>query len=157
MKKLLSIFASTLIILIAPRLSGCSNVSSHYKAVALVSSNTNTHASISFYKLEGTIVLKLKSKNNSSALSYTANLDGGSATVYYNAISDDSILFRISTNEKVESAKTNIEKGIMHIIIVTGGQCNNGRFDFKLESWSIDNFIKSYKKDLIRLNQVLFI
>ncbi len=113
-------------------MTGCGEYASSYKAVGFVHSNSRSSANMTFYSLEGRMVFKLKPSAEGD-IKYTASLETGSATVYYDYAGVKSELFSISGGEDIEGAGGYIEAGTVYIIVETDGKCQNGAFRFDLE------------------------
>ena len=99
MKKIFILALSALLLI---SLAGCGKYSSSYKAVAFVHSNESDSAFMSFSSFEGRMVFKLKSSAEGD-LKYTAKLESGSATVYYDFYGTKDELFKISGGEEIDS------------------------------------------------------
>ena len=112
-------------------LAGCGKYASSYKAVGFVHSNESDSAFMNFYSFEGRMVFKLKSSGEGD-LQYTADLESGSATVYYDYSGTKQELFSISAGETLDSHGGYVESGTVYIIVETGGACQNGDFHFSL-------------------------
>ena len=112
-------------------LSGCAEgYASHYKALMCVHSNTGTAAELHFSEFTGTMAFKMKLKAAEGAIRYTARLETGEATVYYDYMGEKTVLFTLRGGESVDSAGGYIEKGTVYVIVETNGTCKNGAFDF---------------------------
>ena len=131
MKKTVKYILLLLTVIAVFGLTGCSNYSSHYKAMMYVHSNTSDKAEISFSTFEGTGVYKLKCRDSSEKLKYTGKLDKGSATVYYDNNGTKTELFRVGAGEEVDSVLEGLEKGTIYIILETDGKCEEGKFVFE--------------------------
>jgi len=129
MKRIFSLIASLIILLL---LTGCGKYSSSYKAIGFVHSNGSASAEMSFYSFDGTMVFKLKSSGEGD-LKYTAKLESGTATVYYDYYGTKSELFTISPGEELDSHGGYVESGTVYIIVETNGECMNGEFSINVE------------------------
>ena len=129
MKKAFSLIAPWIILLL---LTGCGKYSSSYKAIGFVHSNSSSSAEMSFYSFDGTMVFKLKSSGEGD-LKYTAKLESGTATVYYDYYGTKSELFTISSGEKLDSHGGYVETGTVYIIVETNGECMNGELSINIE------------------------
>ena len=129
MKKTLALIVSFVMLI---SLAGCGGYVSSYKAVMFVHSNTSSSASMSFYSFEGRMVFRLISSGEGD-LKYTAKLEQGSATVYYDYNGAKTELFSINGGEELDSHGGYIEKGTVYIIVETDGECMNGDFRFSFE------------------------
>ena len=120
-----------LLLALALCLSGCAGgYASHNKSVMCVRSNTDTHADLRFAEFTGTEVFKLKLRVNEGEIRYTARLETGEATVYYDYMGKKTVLFTVRGGESVDSTGGYIEKGTVYVIVETNGTCKNGAFDF---------------------------
>ncbi len=122
------ILLSTVILLFS--FSGCKTYISSYKALGFVHSNNSDSASMSFWSFDGRMVFKLESKKEGD-ISYTAKLESGSATVYYDFYGK-SQLFSIKGGEEFDTRNGYVEAGTVYIIVETDGKCKNGEFHFSL-------------------------
>ena len=130
MKRIFMTIIAAVCIAISVFTAGCSKYVSHYSAIGLVRTNTAHHASMSFSSFEGTNVCTLKVKDDGGKISYSANLEKGSAIVYYDFDGTKQELFTISAGESIDSALENMPKGNVDIIIETSEKCEEGRFEF---------------------------
>lgn len=129
MKRTVSLFVAVFMIL---TLVGCSKYHSKYKAVGFVHSNDLSSAYMNFYTFEGRMVFKLKSSGEGD-LKYSAKLESGSATVYYDYLGTKSKLFSVSGGEELASYGGYVDTGTVYIIVETDGECRNGVFQFNLD------------------------
>lgn len=77
------------------------------------------------------MVFKLKSSAEGD-LKYTAKLESGNATMYYDFYGTKQELFSISAGEELDSHGGYVESGTVYIIVETDGACQNGDFQFTL-------------------------
>lgn len=129
MKRILSLTATVIILLF---LTGCGKYTSSYKAVGFVHSNVSTSAEMSFYSFDGRMVFKLKSSGEGD-LKYTAKLESGTATVYYDYYGTKTELFTINSGEEFDLHGGYVEAGTVYIIAETDGECMNGSFNIHVE------------------------
>lgn len=129
MKKTLTVIVAAFMLL---SLVGCSKYPSKYKAVGFVHSNESSSAFMDFYSFDGRIAFKLKSTGEGD-LKYSAKLESGSATVYYDFYGTKTELFSISSGDEINSHGGYIEAGTVYVIVETNGECQNGNFRFSLE------------------------
>lgn len=129
MKKVLAVIVAVVLLL---SFAGCGKYSSSYKAVAFVHSNESTSAFMSFYSFDGRMVFKLKSAGEGD-LKYSAKLETGSATVYYDYYGTRTELFSINSGDELDSHGGYIESGTVYVIFETNGECRNGEFHFSLD------------------------
>ena len=129
MKKVLTVIVAALMLF---SLAGCSKYSSKYKAIGFVHSNESSSAFMEFYSFDGKMVFKLNSTGE-GALKYTAKLESGSATVYYDYLDTISELFTVNSGDKLDSYGGYVDVGTVYVIVETDGECKNGDFRFSLE------------------------
>ena len=115
-----------------PVLAGCGKYVSGYKAVGFVHSSSRTSAWMDFYSFDGTMVFRMVSPGEGD-LKYSAMLESGAATVYYDDGGTKSELFSISSGETLESSGGYLEKGTVYVIVQTDGPCMIGEFRFRVE------------------------
>lgn len=128
MRKTAILLFSAILIL---SLTGCGKYTSSYKAVGFVHANDSDSAIMDFYSFEGRMVFKLKSSGEGD-LKYTAKLESGSTTVYYDFYGTKEELFSISDGEELDAHGGYVESGTVYIIVETDGPCQNGDFQFSL-------------------------
>ncbi len=127
MKKSFSILILFMISLTA--LVGCSKYVSHYSAMMLVTEQSSKAGSINFSSFSGNKVFTLKSDGH---LNYSAKLEEGSATVYY----DDGKkveLFSIRGGEEIRPSSINVGSGTVYVIVQTNEKCKDGKFSFDVK------------------------
>jgi len=129
MKKTVIILAAAVLVL---SLTGCSKYVSSYKAVGFVHSNEQKSSYMSFYSFEGRMVFRLKSTKEGD-VKFTARLESGNATVWYDYNGTKSELFKIGAGESYDSHGGYVETGTVYIIVETDGNCKNGEFRFGTE------------------------
>ena len=130
MKKMLSAFALGMALLFC--LSGCGKYASHYNATAFVHSNESDSAFMSFWKFEGTMVFKLKCESADEALAWSAKLETGSATIFYDCGDGKTELCAVSAGDDLQDVLDELTPGTVYIIVETDGKCETGNFDFKI-------------------------
>ena len=128
MRKIVTLLASAILLI---SLTGCGGYTSSYKAVGFDHSNESESAFMNFYSFDGRMVFKLKSSAEGD-LKYTAKLESGNATVYYDFYGTKEELFSISAGEEIDSHGGYVESGTVYIIVETDGACQNGEFQFSL-------------------------
>ena len=133
MKKIVAVLLLILVILVSfPLLRGGGHTS-HYKALGFVHSNTSDSAYMSFYRLEGTMVFKVNgARSESGQIAYSARLESGSATVWWEQNGTKSELFSIGPGEEFRAEGGALGKGTAYILVETDGPCQNGEFRFDL-------------------------
>ena len=128
MKKICILLVFAILIVM---LTGCGKYTSGYNAVGFVHSSDSDSAFMNFYSFKGRMVFKLKSSGEGE-LKYTAKLESGNATVYYDFFGTKQELFSISSEEELDSHGGYVEAGTVYIIVETDGTCKNGEFRFSL-------------------------
>ena len=113
-------------------LTGCSKYPASYNATLFVHSNTSKSATMSFGSFDGHISFKLKNKEASNQLVYSAKLETGSATVYIDTDGTKKELFTINAGDEVDSAIGELEVGEIYIIVETTEKCKEGKMEFKI-------------------------
>ncbi|MBR5949307.1 MAG: hypothetical protein IKZ82_11785 [Clostridia bacterium] len=111
---------------------GCGGYTSKYKAVGFVHSNDSESASMSFHTFDGTMVFKLHTTRESD-IKYSAKLESGSATVYYDWAGKQE-LFSVKGGEELDSRTGYVDNGTIYIIVETDGECMNGEFSFSIHA-----------------------
>lgn len=132
MKKRISILIALLAIL-SLCLSGCEKYTSHYNATAFVHSNESDSAFMSFWKFEGNMVFQLKCKQAGQSLAYTAKLETGSATVYYDCGDGKTELCTLSAGDATEALLDGLKPGTVYVIVEADEHCENGDFHFDIK------------------------
>ena len=87
---------------------------------------------MSFYSFDGRMVFKLKSSGEGD-LKYSAKLESGNATVYYDYYGVKTELFSLNGGEELDSHGGYIEAGTVYVIVETNGTCLNGAFRFSFD------------------------
>lgn len=107
---------------------------SHYSAIASVRTNSPGKGSLSFSSFNGSMVFHLKCKDGSARqMDYTAKLDSGNASVYYDCDGTKQLLFTIGPGETVDSSLDGLPVGKLYVIVETDGKCKDGSFDFVMK------------------------
>ena len=112
-------------------LTGCSSYVSSYAAVGFVHSNTSQNAFMTFYSFTGTMVFRLNAQAG-ERIRYSAKLESGSASVYYDTGGAKTLLFAIGPGETVSASCAPLEKATVHLLVETDGTCMNGELHFEL-------------------------
>ena len=118
MKKLL-LFVLCIALLLSA--TSCDYVSS-YKALMFVRQERGDHATISFSKLEGTYVMKLRMKGEGQegSIQCKASLGEGEINVYYDSLGVKEFLFNLKAGESIDERRGYFESGkTVYIIIET--------------------------------------
>lgn len=114
-------------------LSSCEKYASHYNATAFVHSNESDSAFMSFWKFEGTMVFKLKYESADEALAWSAKLETGSATVYYDCGDGKTELCALNAGDETESTLEKLKPGTVYVIVESDRHCENGDFHFDIK------------------------
>ena len=129
-----TVFFLLLALMLLLCLTGCSRYSSHYSAMILVHSNTTDSSYMSFSSFNGTKTFKMNCKSASGGLlEYSAKLESGSATVYYDHDGNKTELFSIRGGEEIASTAVPVSQGPVYVIVETNEKCKEGKFDFNLK------------------------
>ena len=131
MKKL---FLLVLCIALLLSATACDYVSS-YKALMFVRQERGDHATISFSKLEGTYVMKLRMKGEGQegSIQCTASLEEGEINVYYDSLGVKEFLFNLKGGESIDERLGYIESGrTVYIIVETVTPAKNGKISIDL-------------------------
>lgn len=132
MKK--TVFSLLLALMLLVCLTGCVRYSSHYSALMLVNSNTSQSSYMSFSSFNGTKTFKMNCKSDfGGLLEYSAKLESGSATVYFDHDGNKTELFTIRGGEEIASTAVPVSQGPVYVIVETNEKCKEGKFDFNLK------------------------
>ena len=135
MKRIISIVLLTVVTAAAfLGLTGCGKYTSSYVATTCITSSDSDSGKVSFGGLKGTMVFTAKCDGKEGRqIKYSAKLDSGSFTVYYDSDGTKTELFTISGGETVEASGGELVKGTVYIILETDGKCEEGNFSFEIE------------------------
>ena len=131
MKKL---FLFVLCIALLLSATACDYVSS-YKALMFVRQERGDHATISFSKLEGTYVMKLRMKGEGQegSIQCKASLEEGEINVYYDSLGVKEFLFNLKAGESIDEHRGYFESGkTVYIIVETVTPAKNGKISIDL-------------------------
>lgn len=106
-----------------------------YKALMFVRSEMGDHATISFSKLEGTYVMKLRMKGEGQegSIQCTASLGEGEINVYYDSLGVKEFLFNLKAGESIDERRGYIESGrTVYIIVETVTPAKEGEISVDL-------------------------
>ena len=132
MKKITIVFLFSVLFLCC--FVGCSKYMSHYSAIASVRTNSPGKGSLNFSSFNGSMVFHLKCKDGSARqMDYTAKLESGNASVYYDCDGTKKLLFTIGSGETVSSSLEGLPVGKLYVIVETDGKCKEGRFVFEMK------------------------
>ena len=128
------IILAAVILLLSVMLGGCSGYSSHFKAVALVHSNTSSSAYMSFYEFSGTLVFRMKCKDpEGGILRYTAKLESGSIQVYCDKNGSKDLIVSIEPQSRVIEGSVKVPQGKIYVIVESNDKSSNGSLTFDIE------------------------
>ena len=131
MKKLL-LFVLCIALLLSA--TSCDYVSS-YKALMFVRQERGDHATISFSKLEGTYVMKLRMKGEGQegSIQCKASLGEGEINVYYDSLGVKEFLFNLKAGESIDERRGYFESGKnVYIIVETVTPAKEGKISVDL-------------------------
>ena len=131
MKKLL-LFVLCIALLLSA--TSCDYVSS-YKALMFVRQEHGDHATISFSKLEGTYVMKLRMKDEGQegSIQCKASLGEGEINVYYDSLGVKEFLFNLKAGESIDERRGYIESGrTVYVIVETVTPAKEGKISVDL-------------------------
>ena len=131
MKKL---FLFVLCIALLLSATACDYVSS-YKALMFVRQERGDHATISFSKLEGTYVMKLRMKGEGQegSIQCKASLEEGEINVYYDSLGVKEFLFNLKAGESIDERRGYFESGrTVYIIVETVTPAKEGKISIDL-------------------------
>ena len=131
MKKL---FLFVLCIALLLSATACDYVSS-YKALMFVRQERGDHATISFSRLEGTYVMKLKlrGEGQEGSIHCKASLGEGEINVYYDSLGVKEFLFNLKAGESIDERRGYFESGrTVYIIVETVTPAKEGKISVDL-------------------------
>ena len=131
MKKL---FLFVLCIALLFSATACDYVSS-YKALMFVRMERGDHGSVSFSRLEGTYVMKLrlKGEGQEGSIQCKASLGEGEINVYYDWLGTKELLFNLKAGESIDERLGYIESGhTVYIIVETVTPAKDGKISIDL-------------------------
>jgi thioredoxin-related protein len=114
--------------------TSCNYVSS-YKALMFVRYEMVDHATISFSRLEGTYVMKLRMKGEGQegSIHCKASLKEGEINVYYDSLGVKEFLFNLKAGESIDERRGYIESGrTVYIIVETVTPAKEGKISVDL-------------------------
>ena len=133
-KKIITLALAAALLIGALCMGGCSKYNSKYNAVGFVHSNTSKSAFMTFYSFDGTMAFKLKCGSESAGnIKYSAKLESGSITVYYDNDGTRTEWFSLSAGEEAEASVGPFGDGTVYVIVETDGKCMNGDLRFDVE------------------------
>ncbi|MBO5931718.1 MAG: hypothetical protein J6Q70_05735 [Clostridia bacterium] len=114
--------------------TSCNYVSS-YKAFMFVRSEMGDHATVSFSRLEGTYVMKLRMKGEGQegSIQCKASLTEGEINVYYDVFGVKELLFNLKAGESIDERRGYIESGkTVYVIVETVTPAKEGKISIDL-------------------------
>lgn len=116
MKRIICIL---LILVMLFSFTACSPYISSYSALGLVRSSFGGECSASFLKLDGRLVFELRAPDGGEGdIKYTASLEAGDLSVYYDIYGTLEPLFSVSEGEEVDARGGYIEGGKSVSIVI---------------------------------------
>ncbi len=98
---------------------GCVPYKSDYRAVKMLTSGNDTERSLSFERLDGSYVFKLKAEQD-GLLFYTAALESGEINVYYDNTGTKLFLCNLKSGETINDKGGYVDGGkITYVILET--------------------------------------
>ena len=133
MKKNMKILAAVIAVLCLLCMTGCGKYVSSHSAMGFVHTNHAKDADMSFSSFSGSEVFKMQVDAEAGGqIKYSAKLESGAATVYYDTDGTKKELFSIKAGENVDDAGGELVKGTLYIIVETSESCGNGEFHFSI-------------------------
>ena len=108
---------------------------SSYKALMFIRQERGDHATVSFSRLEGTYVMKLrlKGEGQEGSIQCTASLGEGEINVYYDSLGVKELLFNLKGGESIDERRGYFESGrTVYIIIETVTPAKEGKIEIDL-------------------------
>ncbi len=115
----------------------CSPYISSYSALGLMRSSYGNKCEARFHSLGGRLVFNLRASGDGGDegdIRYTASLDEGSITVYYDIWGEKELLFTLSGGESIESHGGYIEEGKQVYIIIEAEGAKGGSVKIELDA-----------------------
>lgn len=131
MKKIISLTLAAITLAVAVCLVGCSGYASGYITTNCVRTSNSHSGTLKFGSLKGTMVFTFKC-DDGDKIGYTASLESGAATVYFDNGGGKTELFKVGEGDDLSSVGGALEKGTVYVIIETDGKCKNGRFELEI-------------------------
>ena len=132
-KNLRIILLAALAVLCLIVLSGCGKYVSSHNAVGFVHTNSAKAGDMSFSSFEGSEAFNLQVDSEAGGqIRYSAKLQEGAATVYYDTDGTKKELFSVKAGDDVNASGGTLVKGPLYIIVETTQKCQNGEFHFSI-------------------------
>ena len=133
MKKRMKLMLMTAVVLGAFILGGCAKYPSSHNASGFVHTNRSKTADMTFSSFSGSQTFTMQADGGEGGqISYSARLESGEATVYYDSDGTKKELFSVRAGENVDAAGGELKKGTLYVIVETSGNCTNGEFHFSI-------------------------
>ncbi|MBR6934331.1 MAG: hypothetical protein IKH41_02450 [Clostridia bacterium] len=129
--KLIAVVMAALIAALSMFMAGCSPYSSHYSAIGFVHSNDSHSARMSFYRFKGSISFQMKCTTDSKLI-YSASLESGDITVYYDEGNGKEELLTVGSGDAMDGVVPLKSSGKVYVIVESEGNCENGSFRFEI-------------------------
>lgn len=131
-KRIFTVVLAAVMACLLLALCGCNRYASNYSAIAMVQTSTKKSASLSFYEFKGTIVFKLKCESENEKITYSAKLESGSATVFYDCDGEKTELLSVNSGDDVNNVGGELQAGTVYIILEMSATGQNGLFSFEI-------------------------
>ena len=115
-------------------LSGCGKYVSNHSATGFVHTNSSKAANMSFSSFRGSQTFTMQVDAEAGGqIRYSASLEEGAATVYYDTDGTKKELFSIKAGESIDAAGGELVKGKLYVIVETTENCKKGEFHFSIQ------------------------
>ena len=115
-------------------LNGCAKYVSNHSATGFVHTNSAKAGDMRFSSFRGSQTFTMKVDGEAGGqIRYSASLESGAATVYYDTDGTKRELFSITAGENVDAAGGELVKGKLYVIVETTENCKNGEFRFSIQ------------------------
>ena len=115
-------------------LTGCGKYVSSRSASGFVHHNHSKDADMTFSSFQGSQVFTLNVDAEAGGqIRYTAKLETGAATVFYDTDGTKKELFSVKAGDDLNASGGELAKGTLYIIVETTEKCENGEFTFSIE------------------------
>ncbi len=115
-------------------LGGCGKYVSSHSAFGFVHTGSDKAAEMRFASFRGSQIFTMQVDGEAGGqIRYSASLESGAATVYYDTDGTKRELFSITAGENVDAAGGELVKGKLYVIVETTENCKNGEFRFSIQ------------------------
>lgn len=108
---------------------------SSYKALMFIRQERGDHATVSFSRLEGSYVMKLrlKGEGQEGSIQCKASIGEGEINVYYDSLGVKELLFNLKGGESIDERRGYFESGrTVYIIVETVTPAKEGKIEIDL-------------------------